>query len=146
MLHAVRSRALAGAVVGLLTLAWAGPAVAGTGRYWTDNRPYYVEALNKLNRGFINIATAPTEIYSQAYKEGLRASIHGETLLDIPVGTTTGGFVGVGAMFIRFGLGTFDLATFFWPTRPWIRPATPAAALEDVPPRAMGVDLPEGHR
>ena len=142
---AVRRR-LGGALAVVALLLVALPATAGTGRYWSEDRPYYVDILNKFGRGLWNIAVAPTEIYTQAYKEGLRASIHGDTVTDVSVGTTTGGLVGVGTMFVRVGVGAFDLVTFPWPTRPWIRPATPAIYLEDVPPASIGVDLPESHR
>lgn len=139
----MRSLALALA----LLVAVASSAQAGTGDYYTERRPYYVKILAKLGRGLSNVIFSWTELYGQSYKEGLRAHIHGETLGDTAVGVGTGFGVGIGYTVMRIGVGVFDTATFFFPSRPLMTPATPAKFLEDVPTTPDGaVTLPAGHR
>lgn len=130
----MRSLALALSLATLL----AGAAQAGTGRYYTEPRPYPMKALTKLGRGIANVSLAPSELYTQTYKETLRASIHGDSIADIGVGTFAGVFKGVGFTFARFGIGLFDFFTFLLPTRPLMRPATPAIFLEDLPSSVSG--------
>jgi len=122
-------------------------AQASSGDYYTEPRPYYVKALSKLGRGVTNLSLSWTEIYRQSYIEGLRASIHGETVADIGVGYSTGFFVGIGYTVMRLGVGTFDTVSFFIPTRPLMRPGTPAFYMEDLPASLSGgVTVPASHR
>ena len=139
----VLSAALIVALAGLFTV----PARASSGDYYSEARPYYVKILSKLGRGVSNAMLCWTELYTQSYKEGLRASIHGETSVDTAVGTVTGLFVGVGHTALRFGVGVFDTVSFPIPTRPLIRPGTPAIFLEDLPASVSGgASLPATHR
>lgn len=139
----MRSLALALALASLFACA----AQAGTGRYYTEPRAYPMKALTKLGRGIANVFLAPSELYSQTYKEGLRASIHGDSVADVGVGTFAGVFKGVGYTVARFGVGAFDFLTFPLPTRPLMRPATPAIFLEDLPSSVSGgATLPRSQR
>ena len=121
-----------------LLLAVTPAAQAGTGRYWTERKPYHVEIFAKLGRGLTNAALSPFEIPTQSYKEGLRASIHGDTVADMGVGAFAGLFTGIGYGFMRLGIGIFDTVTFPIPTKALLRPATPAIYLEDLPSSVSG--------
>lgn len=141
----MRSRSLPLVLAAVLLLA--GAAQASSGDYYTEQRPYYVKIFAKLGRGLSNVSLCWTELYAQSYKEGLRASIHGDTVADIGVGTGTGFFVGIGYTVMRFGIGVFDTVSFPIPTRPLMRTATPAIYLEDLPASASGgATLPRSHR
>ncbi len=140
-------RTLAVALALTLTLT-AASAQAGIGDYYTEPRPYYVKIFAKLGRGLSNVLFGWTELYGQTYKEGLHASIHGQTVSDTAIGAGAGFAVGIGYTVLRMGLGTFDTVSFFVPTRPLLLdPATPAKFLEDVPTLPHGaVTLPDSHR
>jgi len=141
----MRSRFLPLVLAAVLLVA--GSAQANSGDYYTEERPYYVKIFAKLGRGLSNVSLCWTELYTQSYKEGLRATIHGETVTDIGVGTGTGFVVGIGYTAMRLGVGIFDTVSFPIPTRPLMRTATPAVYFEDLPASVGGgVTLPRTHR
>jgi putative exosortase-associated protein (TIGR04073 family) len=79
----------------------------------TSEKPLGVRMLWKFNRGHVNLITAPWELINQPF---IYAS-NQEQILGVFTGLGTGLFMGIGWMFVRIGIGIFDIVTFPFPIK-----------------------------
>ncbi len=110
-----------------LTLLLA-PSLAGADQH----DPYFSRIVHKLARGVTNVAMSPFEIPVTAYRDMRRSHNANEGLDAGTMNLMAGAAEGLGMMFVRAGVGVFEIITFPVPTEPFIQPEAPENPLEVV--------------